>query len=104
MSELPKVAIPSLGSLLLELRFSGQTISRGTGFVVQTRAGPALITARHNVTGRHHDTGALLSTKTGAIPNEVFIYHHVRGGHGLWAGKLETLRLENGEPRWIEHP
>ena len=94
----------SLMSLFLRTRFNGQEISSGTGFLVYSSAQkPYFITNRHNVTGRHQDTGELLST-TGAIPNEFLIYHNHTARVGSWIEKIEPLFDSNEVPRWIEHP
>jgi hypothetical protein len=96
------ISEPSVRSLLLQLRFDGKMLASATGFVVGTAAGPALLTNRHNLTGRHHDTGQPLS-KTGGIPNEVLVFHNSTRGLGVWEPRLERL-YEGDQPRWIEHP
>ncbi|MFG0787908.1 trypsin-like peptidase domain-containing protein [Delftia tsuruhatensis] len=96
------IALPSVQSLLIEMRFNGQAIATGTGFVVKTSKGPHLITNRHNVTGRNQITDAPLSP-TGGIPNEVVINHNRSNALGQWVIKKEDLYI--GEtPRWREHP
>lgn len=97
------IAEPSVKSLLIQLRYSGQPLATGTGFVVQTTKGPALLTNRHNVTGRHQDSGELLS-KSGAIPNEIVVTHNRQGKLGQWMNKTESLVAGDGTPLWIEHP
>ena len=99
---MPLVAKPSSQSLLLRMRFSGQDISIGTGFVVQSAGGPMLITNRHNVTGRNQDTGELISS-TGGIPDEIVIIHNKFDRIGEWTICIEPL-FEDEAPRWIEHP
>lgn len=87
------------------MRFDGQALSTGTGFVSQSSKGPVLITNRHNLTGRHQEDNKPLS-KTGGVPNEVVIYHNRKGKLGFWQRKTETLYSdrENENHRWIEHP
>ncbi|MDO8778538.1 MAG: trypsin-like peptidase domain-containing protein [Burkholderiaceae bacterium] len=97
-----QIAKPSVQSLLIEMQFNGQRLATGTAFVVQTAAGPHLVTNRHNVTGRHQETGEPLS-KTGGIPNEIVIVHNQRGNFGSWVRRVELLEA-NDSPRWIEHP
>lgn len=99
------VALPSVQSLLLQMRFSGQPISTGTGFVVISSKGPLLITNRHNVTGRRQDNNKPLSSN-GGIPDEVVVFHNVKGKLGSWRRKIEPLYSdpENEEKRWVEHP
>ncbi len=97
------IAKPSVQSLLLQMSFSGQPIATGTGFVVESKVGPLLITNRHNVTGRHQETGQPLS-KSGGIPNEIQIVHNVKGNLGSWATKMEPLLTASDSPLWKEHP
>jgi hypothetical protein len=84
------------------MRFNGQPLASGTGFVVETKNGPALITNRHNATGRHQDSGECLSI-TGGLPNEIVIQHNSWRGLGQWEEVIEPL-YDNDKPRWIEHP
>jgi hypothetical protein len=97
------IAKPSIQSLLIEMQFNGQPLSTGTAFVVDTPTkGPHLITNRHNVTGRHQETGAPLS-KTGGVPSDVVILHNRKGTLGNWVPRSEPLFVNN-TPRWVEHP
>ena len=96
------MALPSVGSLFLRMRFDGQMLASGTGFVMQSPSGRFfLITNRHNVTGRRQDDGSCLNIM-GAVPNEVVVHHHI-AGYGNWVERVETL-YEGETPRWIEHP
>jgi len=99
---MPQIALPSVQSLLIEMQFNGQPISTGTAFVVQSTKGPHLITNRHNVTGRHQDTGAPLSP-TGGVPSDIVIVHNRKGQLGQWVPRKEPLYI-GGAPRWREHP
>jgi len=97
------IAKPSVQSLLIEMQFNGQTLSTGTSFVVNTPTkGPHLITNRHNVTGRHQETGVPLS-KTAGVPSDLVIIHNRKGALGQWVPRSEPL-FSNGNARWIEHP
>lgn len=93
---------PSVMSLLLQMRAGGQVISTGTGFVMDSPAGPVLITNWHNLSGRRPDNGASLSN-SGAVPDEVVVFHN-KGSVGTWTQRLEPLYRPGGAPRWIEHP
>lgn len=93
---------PSVKSLLIELRFNGQALSTATAFVANAPRGAVLITNRHNVTGRHQETGKPLSP-TGGIPNEVVIFHNKLNKLGQWLPVVEPL-YRNGVPLWLEHP
>lgn len=97
------IALPSVQSLLIQMRFSGQPLSTGTAFVVNGKNGPILITNRHNVTGRRQDNDQPLSS-TGGIPNEVQVIHNSNGQLGSWVGVVEPILDTNDNPLWIEHP
>jgi len=90
-------------SLHLSLRFNDTELATGTGFVMRSQRGPVLITARHNFTGRRHDTGTCLSP-TGGIPNAVVITHNAPNEPGLWMERRESLLKDDGSPLWFEHP
>lgn len=94
---------PSVQSLLIEMRFQSQPISTGTGFLVETSKGVSLVTNRHNVTGRHQDTGKPLSP-TGAIPDEMVIVHNKKDSLGQWITRLERLVDSDNNGIWHEHP
>jgi len=99
------IAKPSVQSLLIEMQFNGQPLSTGTAFVVNTPTkGPHLITNRHNVTGRHQETGVPLS-KTCGVPSDIVIVHNRKAqlGQREWVPRTEPLYV-NGTPRWVEHP
>ena len=90
-------------SPLLDIRFNGQALGTGTGFIGNAPRGPVLITNRHNVTGRHQDTGQPFSP-TGGVPNEVVIMHDRTNLLGQWVPRIEPLYNNSGQSRWIEHP
>jgi hypothetical protein len=98
------IALPSIQSLLIEMRFNGQLLSTATGFVSISRTGGAfLLTNRHNVTGRNQETGKPLSA-TGGLPNEIGVLQNSQTGVGQWIPKLQPLFDNNGNPLWKEHP
>jgi hypothetical protein len=103
IDEVPSIEKPSVQSLLLEMRVNGNSLAVGTGFTAVSRSGPVLITNRHNVTGRHQETGQPLSP-TGGIPDEVVILHNVGGSLGTWTPVTERLHDASGKPLWHEHP
>ena len=96
------IATPSLRSLLLQPRFNDTALGWATGFVVASKSQYVLMTARHVVTGRHHDTGEPLHTKL-AIPNNLIISHHQRNQPLRWIEVSEPL-LRDDLPLWKEHP
>jgi len=87
------------------MRFNGQPLSTGTGFVSLSANGPVLITNRHNLTGRRQDNDKPMSP-TGGVPNEIVISHNQKGQLGSWQEKIEPLYSDpESEKRvWIEHP
>ncbi len=99
---MPTLFLPSVQSLFLEMSFGPQVLSTGTGFVVNARSGPVLVTNWHNVSGRHPQTREPLS-KTGGIPDRLRIVHNRANSLGSWVRREEPL-VANGAPRWIEHP
>lgn len=100
-----KISLNSLKSLFIEMRFDEQLLSTGTGFVALSAKGLVLITNRHNVTGRHQDTGKALSDTLG-VPNSLRIWHNVKGELGHWIDRPEPLYFDDEceQPCWIEHP
>ena len=79
----------SVQALLIMMLFNNQRFASGTGFVVNGPKGPLLITNRHNVTGRHQETGDPLNNY-GASPNVREVVHNVKGKLGNWQGKKEV--------------
>ncbi len=97
------ISKPSVQSLFLQLQFNGNNIATGTGFIADTPSGPALITNRHNVTGRNNVTNDTLSPN-GHTPDSIVIVHNRQGHLGQWVEKNEPLFDEDHNPKWIEHP
>jgi hypothetical protein len=96
-----RISEPSVKSLLIQTRFNGQPLMTGTGFVAIAPRGPVLLTNRHNVTGRHQQTGQPLLGH-GGVPNEVVIAHNRSNRLGEWLQVVEPL-YQNGTPLWVEH-
>lgn len=97
-----QISPPSFQSLFLKMKFRGTHLSSGTGFLVQTHTGVALVTARHNLTGRHHETDKCLHSKAG-VPDTVEIFHN-GFTPGINVIKSEPLFQNGGAPRWLDHP
>lgn len=93
-------------ALFLEFYDYGEKpVACGTGIVVQSSAGPLLVTARHCFTGRHHETGELLDKKHAAIPRTVRILHHLKDKPGIgFITEEKILCLDDERPLWYEHP
>jgi hypothetical protein len=99
------VAIPTLKSLFIEICFGETVLGTGTAFLVANdrESHCALITNRHNVTGRHQETGKCLSP-TGAIPDTIVVYFHKNtGGIGEWKKVALPLYRADSSPYWFEH-
>ena len=96
------LALPSVQSLLIEMRGNGSVLSVGTAFVVSGTKGPALVTNWHNLAGRNPTTKQPMSP-TGALPDEIRIVHNKLDALGTWISVTEAL-FSNGKPRWAEHP
>lgn len=93
-------------SLYIEMCFGDQILSRGTAFLAafDKDSHCALITNRHNVTGKHQETDVCLSKNCG-IPDKIRIFFHKNPiESGQW--KVITLPLyrPDGTQWWIEHP
>ncbi|WP_374412588.1 hypothetical protein [Novosphingobium colocasiae] len=100
------VAIPTMKSLFIEMYFGDLKIGTGTAFLAANApdAHCALITNRHNVTGRHQETQQSLHSK-GAIPDAMVIHFHKAGQtNGEWLPIRLPLYRPCGTPYWIEHP
>jgi hypothetical protein len=100
------VEIPTMKSLFVEMRTGELVLASGTAILVANdrESHCALVTARHNVTGRHQDTQECLS-KTGAIPDSIVIYFHKAGDSiGEWIPITLPLCRPDGTPVWFEHP
>ena len=100
------IELPSLKSLFIEMFYGDQFISSGTATLVANDRDShcALITNRHNVTGRNQETDECLS-KTLAIPDSIVIHFHKSGDNiGGWIKVRLPLYRENGSHSWIEHP
>ena len=101
------VEIPSFKSLFVQLYFRETLLSSGTATLVANdrESHCALVTARHNVTGRHQDTDKCLSPKA-ALPDSILIYFHETDDHfgSRWKQIRLPLYRDDGSPYWIEHP
>src|ERR1700722_140664 len=100
------VEIPTVKSLLIEMRLGETTLSTGTAILAANdqQSHCALITTRHNVTGRHQETGQCLH-KTGAIPDNIIIHFHKNTAEiGEWKTIILPLYKPDGSQWWIEHP
>ncbi|HYD88866.1 MAG TPA: hypothetical protein VEA80_15435 [Vitreimonas sp.] len=70
MAVQPVIMGESVKSLIIKMTVKGTALSTGTAFVANSKKGPVLVTNRHNVTGRHQQTGKPLSP-TGGFPDAI---------------------------------
>jgi hypothetical protein len=101
------IEVPSAKALYIEMRSGDTILSSGTAFLVSRNREShcSLITNRHNVTGRHQETGACLS-KMAAIPDHIDIYFlsPFEFMPSEWKKISLPLYRPDGSPYWIEHP
>ena len=90
-------------SLYLECQLKNQTISSGTGFIVEKNSKKYLITNRHVITGRDIDTNNPLSSDEICDPDTIVIWHHVKNKLGSWIAIKEPLYNDKTYKQlWIE--
>ena len=99
-----RIELPTLKSLYIEMFFEDTLLSSGTAFLVaQDRESHCcLITNRHNVTGRHQETGNCISPHA-AVPDSITIYFHKNNAMGEWIKVKLPLYRDDGTPYWFEH-
>lgn len=100
------VELPSLKTVFIEIRFGSQKLATGTATLVSNTRDShcALITNRHNVTGRNQETGDCLSPHLGVPDNLVIHFHRPGKNIGSWKTVELPLYRDDGSPFWIEHP
>lgn len=100
------VELPSLKSLFIEMYFGEQLLSTGTATLISNdrESHCALVTNRHNVTGRHQETGECLSQTLGVPDSIVIHFHRPDENVGKWKTVKLSLYRDDGTPYWIEHP
>lgn len=99
------VQVPTLKSLFIEICFGDTVLGTGTAFLVANNRDShcTLITNRHNVTGRHQDTGQCLS-RTAGVPDNICIYFHKNSERiGAWTKIQLPLYRTDNSPYWFEH-
>ncbi len=104
--EIPSVLeLLSLKSLFIEMYFDELKLSSGTAFLVANdrESHCALVTNRHNVTGRNQETNECMSASC-AIPNYIVIHFHKGEELGKWLKVKLPLYRDDGTPFWIEDP
>jgi hypothetical protein len=108
ISSSPKfdVEVPTAKSLYIEMKYGETLLSSGTAILVANDRSShcAVLTNRHNVTGRHQETGQCLS-RSGAVPDNIVIHFHAEGPElGTWKPITLPLYRPDGSAYWIEHP
>lgn len=92
----------SMRVLYIEMYFDNAKLSSGTAFFINSKKGPVFITNRHNITGRHQETGEPLNKNLG-IPNN--IRFQIIGSHEpVWYAFDLYADNEMECPVWVEHP
>lgn len=86
--------------------FEGQLLSTGTAVLsaIDKSSRCAVITNRHNLTGRHQETNKCLSKTLGTPDNIVIYFHRSESNIGEWLTVKLPLYRDDGTPSWIEHP
>lgn len=104
-SMMNSIEILTFKPLFIEMYFDEQKLSSGTAFLAANNREShcALITNRHNVTGRNQETNECLS-KTCAIPNNIVIHFHKNNTIGEWIKVKLPLYSDKKTPCWIEDP
>lgn len=103
------IEIPTTKSLYIEMYFGETKLSSGTATLISKNRSShlTLITNRHNVTGRHQETGECLS-KYAAVPDAIVIYFHKNVENEdvgkNWLEVRLPLYRDDSSPYWIEHP
>jgi hypothetical protein len=97
-----QLARPSVQSLLIQTQADGKPLATATGFLVQSRFGPLLVTNRHVLTGRDQNSQKPFAPD-GAVPTEVVIIHNRKDAVGQWVARIEPLH-DGPVRRWFEHP
>lgn len=99
------ISIPSMKSLFIKMYSGELLLASATAFLAANNREShcALITNRHNVTGRNQETGRCLHSK-GAEPDTIEIFFHKKGAMGEWIPVRLPLYRDDGSPFWIEHP
>lgn len=87
------------------MRFGETVLSTGTAFLVANNREShcALVTNRHNVTGRHQETGKCLSNSCG-VPDNIVVYFHKNNEFvGEWLPVRLPLYRSDSSPYWFKH-
>ncbi len=90
-------------SVLIQTYFNETHLGWGTGFVIDSRRGPLLISARHVFTGRHQDSSLPLHSACG-IPNRILVWLIHGPQLGSWQACEQPILTASEQPLWIEHP
>lgn len=93
----------SVAATYVEMLKIDTVLARGTGFFVEARGWKWLITCRHNITGRHQDTGQPLSKTSALTPDRLRVYISERQ-LGSWQPTEVLLYDDDEAPLWYEHP
>lgn len=85
------------------MKYQDQVLSCGTAFCLRDSDNLFLLTNRHNVTGRHQETGSPLS-KTCAVPDMATFTYRCAADPNRVIEYDQPLYDASGGANWIEHP
>jgi len=83
------------------MKYGETQLASGTGFLVSIGTTVGLITARHNLTGRNHETDDCLHSQ-GGVPDSIEIFHNALAP-GSNVLRTEPILDPKGQPLWMEH-
>lgn len=88
----------------LSMHWEGKLLAVGSGFIVSLHGAHLLVTARHNLAGRHWETNEPLS-RWSVTPDSLTIRMQANNPGVLeWANRNMPLVDKNDLPLWYEHP
>lgn len=98
------IETPTFKSLYIEMFFGETLLSSGTAFLIaqDRNSHCCLVTNRHNVTGRHQETGKCISPHA-AVPDSITVYFHKNEVPGEWLKIKLPLYRDDSTPYWFEH-
>src|ERR1700730_5313363 len=91
----------SLAPLPIEMRFETTILATGTAFTWKRQSQHYVVTAWHNVSGRHPQTGEHLSANA-AEPDRIWVHVNLKSplGLGIKFPWEVPLRDGDGHPQW----
>jgi hypothetical protein len=107
----PAIDDYSFRAMRVEMLFNDTVLAIGTAFTYTRDNASFLVTTWHNVTGKHNQTGQLLSPATGAMPNVLRFSLRtgpIRRAEVATENKalvaLSLYEADGTTPKWLVHP